>query len=377
MKLLVVSHSCATAANQRLYVELEAALGAPITLAIPAQWRDEFGNHLDEAPCPGLRGRVLKVPVLANGNIIFHTYRKAWRRFLREERFDAIYLNHEPYALATAQLCFAARGLPAAFGFYSCQNIAKAYPPPFRWLEGYVYRRSRFAFPITPAVAEVLRAKGFRGEATVCPLPVDLALCHPRGEAADHALLPRAGGEAVLGYVGRLVEAKGLRTLARALVQVADLPWRFIFIGTGPLEAELRALFQQSGLLGRITFAGYTPHTETPRYLSAMDALILPSETQANWKEQFGRVIPEAMACGTAVIGSDSGEIPTLIRQSGGGLIFPERDAAALAAALRTLLTDAPQREHLAAQGGAWVREHLSLQSIAATMAATLERAIR
>ncbi len=370
MKLLVVSHSCATAVNQRLYVELEAALGEPITLAIPALWRDEFGNHLDEAPCPGLRGRVLKVPVRANGSIIFHTYRHAWRRFLKEERFDAIYLNHEPYALATAQVCFAARGLSAAFGFYSCQNIAKAYPPPFRWMERYVYQRSRFAFPITPAVAEVLRAKGFRGESAVCPLPVDLQLCHPGAAGAS------TGAEPLLGYVGRLVEAKGLRTLARALALVADLPWRFVFIGTGPMEAELRTLLTESGLLGRTTFAGYTPHTETPRHLREMTALILPSETQPNWKEQFGRVIPEALACGTAVIGSDSGEIPTLIRESGGGLIFPERDAPALAAAMRTLLTDAPLRQRLAARGEAWVREHLSLQSVAATMAATLRRAI-
>ena len=57
-----------------------------------------------------------------------------------------------------------------------------------------------------------------------------------------------------------------------------------------------------------------------------LDVLVLPSHTTPTWKEQFGRVIVEALWCGVPVVGSDSGEIPWLIELTGGGLVFPEGD---------------------------------------------------
>lgn len=371
MKLLVVSHSCATATNQRLYAELEALTGWSITLAIPADWKDEFGNALDQPPFPGLRGKVVKVPVLVNGNIILHFYRKAWKAFIEREQFDAVYVNHEPYALATAQICLATPR-KTRFGFYSCQNIVKKYPFPFSALENIVYKRSSFAFPITEAVSEVLREKGFGGELTVCALPLDPAQYFPRGEAEDRSLLPRENEEMVIGFVGRLVESKGLRTLAAALGQLRDLSWKLTLIGKGDFEDEFRKLAHEQGVADRLQFLGYVPHDETPRYLSAFDVLVLPSETQPNWKEQFGRVITESMASGTPVVGSDSGEIPNLIRTSQGGLVFPERNATEFAKALRAVLTDSATRHRFAEAGMAWTREQVSLRAIAQKMAGTL-----
>ncbi|CAN5335316.1 glycosyltransferase family 4 protein [soil metagenome] len=374
MKLLVVSHSCATAANQRLYAELKLLTGWDVTLIIPAHWKDEFGNRLDEPPVPGLR--VIKVPVFANGNIIFHFYRLNWSRFLQEESFDAIYVNHEPYGLATAQICRANLRLrhPAAFSFYSCQNIVKHYPFPFSKFEGMVYRHSSLAFPITQAVADVLSAKGFKGTQSICGLPLDPARYRPLGREADLAQIPRQEGEAVIGYVGRIVESKGLRTFAQALGQISALPWKLVVIGTGNFETEFRELLKARHLTDRVTFLGYVPHDETPRYLSAFDMLVLPSETQPNWKEQFGRVITESFACGTPVIGSDSGEIPILIRLGEGGLIFPERNATEFAEALGTLIRDSGLRQQCGESGMKWTAENLSLRAIARTMADAFSR---
>jgi glycosyltransferase involved in cell wall biosynthesis len=107
-----------------------------------------------------------------------------------------------------------------------------------------------------------------------------------------------------------------------------------------------------------------------------LDVLVLPSETQQNWKEQFGRVIPEALACGAAIVGSDSGEIPHLIRQSGGGLVFRERDSDALAQALRIMITEPRRRAVMASAGRAWVIDNISLESVAKRMIATFEDAL-
>ena len=374
MHLLVVSHPCTTPINQQIYAELEQQTGWKISLIIPDQWKDEFGNTLEGGTWPSLRARIDKVPVWKNGHIVLHVYKRNWSSFLKKNRFDAIYVHNEPYALAAAQICRAnARTIRAPFGFYSAQNILKQYPPPFRWLERMVYKESAYAFPITEAVEEVLLAKRFRGVSTVCPLPLDPAIYRPRGTEEDRHLIPRAEDEVVIGYVGRIVEPKGLRTLAAALPSLRDLRWKLVVIGKGDFEETFRQLLADGGVSERAAFLGFVPHEETPRYLSAFDTLVVPSETQPNWKEQFGRVITEAMACETPVVGSSSGEIPNLIGKSGGGLVFPERDPVEFAKALRQIMTQKDLRRKLGEDGRKWVEREVSLSAVAKKMADTFD----
>lgn len=376
MKLLVVSHPCATAANQVLFAEMKQRPGWDVTLAIPAAWRDEFGNVLDQDPVQAFADSIVRVPVWASGSIVFHLYRSFWTDLLRRVAPDAIYMHHEPYAPATGQVALANQlgRMRAVFGFYSAQNIQKNYPPPFSWIERFVYRASSFAFAVSEEVAGVVRKKAGRDLATVCPLPVDPELYFPRGSAADAVLVPRDG--AVVAYVGRLTEAKGLRTLAGALGRMRDIPWKLLVIGTGDFENEFRRLLADGGVADRVEFKGYVPHHETPAYLSAVDVLVVPSETQPNWKEQFGRVIVEAMACGTPVVGSSSGEIPNLIAASGGGVVFPERDPQALSRSLRELISSEPARVRLASSGRKWVLANVALPAVAERMAAVIEAAV-
>jgi glycosyltransferase involved in cell wall biosynthesis len=110
----------------------------------------------------------------------------------------------------------------------------------------------------------------------------------------------------------------------------------------------------QVGLKDRLILVESVPHDQVPRYINLMDALVLPSETTyefktmsaAGWKEQFGHVLIEAMACKVPVIGSDSGEIPNVIGDA--GLIFSEKDSKALQNCLRQII----ERSDLANQLG-------------------------
>jgi len=376
MRLLVISHSCATAVNRGLYAQIRELTGWHVSLVVPARWRDEFGNILEESANYGLDD-LRHISVFANGSIIMHGYKTSMAKLFEQARPALIYANHEPYAVATAQACWAnMRSIKVPFGFYSCQNIRKSYPPPFSWAEGMVYRNSSFAFPITDEVSRVLSEKGFRGERTVCALPLDRGKYHIGLRGARPIGFPATREEVVIGFVGRLTEAKGLRTLATALGKLADLPWRLVVVGTGDFQEEFERLLETAKVRSRVTFAGYVPHEETPRWLASLDVLVLPSETQPNWKEQFGRVIPEALACGAAVVGSDSGEIPNLIRQSGGGSVFRERDPQALAEVLRTIITEPQRREEMASTGRTWVAENISLDAVAKRMIETFEAAI-
>lgn len=375
MKVLIVSHPCATAANQAVFAEIRRLTGWDVRLVIPALWRDEFGNTLNQSDFPGLENKVSKLPVFFNGHIILHFYRNRWFPFFRRECPDVIYMHHEPYALASGQVCLAnsRQKTPAAFGFYSAQNIAKTYPPPFSWIERFVHKSGSFCFPVSSTVASVLEAKKTRARCTVCPLPVDPALYFPR---ENNTVLPRGEEDGpLIGYVGRLVESKGLGTLASALATLKDIPWKLHILGTGEFLPAFEKLLAGGGISNRVTFHGFVPHLRTPEYLSAFDLLVVPSETQSNWKEQFGRVIVEAMACGTPVVGSDSGEIPVLINASGGGVVFPERNATALASSLRLLLGQPEHRREMAERGRKWVGETATLGVVARKMAGAMEEA--
>lgn len=378
MKLLVVSHPCASPINQQFYAEVERAAGWTITLVVPSNWRNEYGQTVGGERWPAFQGPLIAAPVWRSGSVIFHAYRASFARILERCRPDAIYVHHEPYAVATAQVFWANRRTrKRPIGCYSAQNIIKRYPPPFRWTESLVVRHMAFFFPISNEVERVFRQKGYAGPAAVLPLGIDPSVYYKRPDGPElKRQLCQRPGEVVIGYVGRMVREKGLLTLLNALALIKDLPWRLVVVGAGPLEAEFDALAGTLGLGGRVTRTGFVPHEQAPRYLSAFDVLVLPSETQPNWKEQFGRVLIEAMACGAAVVGSDSGEIPKLIADTDGGLVSPERDPRALADRLSALIRDPARRAALAEAGRLAVEERYALPAIARRFADTIASAV-
>jgi glycosyltransferase involved in cell wall biosynthesis len=100
--------------------------------------------------------------------------------------------------------------------------------------------------------------------------------------------------------------------------------------------------------------------------MNAIDVLALPSRTTARWKEQFGRVLIEASACGTPVIGARSGAIPDVVGQ--GGLTFPERDPKSLADAIRQLHADPASARKMGQSGRQQVDEQYTWERVAQRM---------
>jgi glycosyltransferase involved in cell wall biosynthesis len=125
----------------------------------------------------------------------------------------------------------------------------------------------------------------------------------------------------------------------------------------------------------RVEFAGAVSTQDIPQALAMMDAMALPSLTRANWKEQFGRVLIEAMACETPVIGSESGEIPNVVGDA--GLITPEGDAKALAAAIARLGSDPALCADLARRGRQRVLERFTQERVARNVAALYTEILR
>jgi len=136
---------------------------------------------------------------------------------------------------------------------------------------------------------------------------------------------------------------------------------RLRLVGDGVLRARVVARARALGVGERE--ASLSLSDGMVAELRRLDALALPSRTTPSWKEQFGRVLIEAMSCGVPVVGSSSGEIPRVIGD--GGLVYPEGDIAALAAALRRLAETPALHAEMGRRGRARVLEHYTQSSLA------------
>ena len=243
-------------------------------------------------------------------------------------------------------------------------------------METWVLNQTHVMFSGSHGAEAVFRNKGFSGPSVILPAGVDTEFYHPGAPtSALQDKLRDQSEQVLLGFLGRIVEEKGLMTLLHGLKLIQDLPWKLVLVGNGAYENEVDKIAQQLNLADRIQRLGYIPHEQAPQYLAAFDILMLPSETRPNWKEQFGRVIIEALACGTPVLGSDSGEIPHLIQATGGGLTFAEGQPEALANQLRSLILEPAIRDRLSAQGRNTVLNHYTNVTLTRKFAGAIEQA--
>lgn len=354
-RLLSIGHSYCVRRNRELADAIaRAGNGAwEVTVGAPDAFPGDLGpivTRRDEDELSTLR----VIPVRWARRIHVMTYGRGLRPLL-EQDWDVIHCWEEPYVLSAAQIARRSPGR-AALVYATFQNIAKRYPPPFSAIERFSMQRARGWIAFGHSVEATLeQGAGYHDRPhTVIPFGVDLGRFSPDvpSRAALLDELHWADDDTpVVGYLGRFLEAKGLPLLLHALRELRrrGVAWRALFVGGGSLEPELRAFAAEQA--SRTHVVTGVSHDQVPRYLRAMDVMCAPSQTTAEWREQFGRMIVEAFACGVPVIGSDSGEIPHVIGDA--GLVVGERDTAGWIAALSHLLTDAADRRTLGARGRA------------------------
>ena len=351
MKVLILSRALLWASYRQKLTELEN-LGVDVTAVVPSRWREGVGYQMVE---PGHTGeyRLIQTDIRFNGHFHAHYYPHL-RDILRRERPDVVHLDEEPYNLATYLGARASCGLGIPNVFFTWQNIHRSYPLPVRILERRTYALAVHALAGSDGAASVLRAKGYAAGITVVPqFGVDPAVFAP-GPSTDHPF--------TIGFLNRLVEGKAPLLAVEAL---ADLPpeVHMKVIGDGVMREPLLDLIHAKRLDERVQVQARIPSTAMPSLLHTLDVVVLPSITTTTWKEQFGRILIEAMACGVPVIGSDSGEIPNVIGDA--GLVVPEGSAPALADTIRSLLDDAGLRAELKQRGRRRVLEHYTHARIA------------
>jgi len=187
---------------------------------------------------------------------------------------------------------------------------------------------ARFLSP-SRRLAETMREHGFRAEVLRNPVAADA-----RGGARNPG--PR---DPVILYVGALEEKKGVQVLFEAFTAaVAERPdLRLELAGKGSLLEPLRATAARNGLADRVRFHGHVEREDMPQLYRRATALVCPSL----WMENFPNVVYEAMAHDCPVIGSDRGGIAELLAD-GRGLLYPAKNAGALAARLTQVAAGDP-----------------------------------
>lgn len=268
---------------------------------------------------------------------------------LMKQPWDLVHCWEEPYVMAAAQIAAAAPS-GATFVFSTFQNLVKQYPPPFTWIEQRVLRRSRawIAFGATIRDAHQSRPGYSSLPSRIISPGVDTCAFAPDPSSRAHVRSQRGWDEStpVIGFAGRFVQEKGLDLLAAVLPRL-EVPWRALFVGGGPELAMVKQLAAE--FPGRVSIARHVTHAQMPAFYNAMDVLCAPSQTTPTWREQFGRMLIEAMACGVPVIASRSGEIPYVVGDA--GVLLPEADVGEWTAALTRLLRDASARRDFAERG--------------------------
>jgi len=362
MKALIVSKAFVNRLYRRKLEELHA-LGIEVVAVAPPAWHE--GGAVQELEEANGSYALRVLPVRLNGHFHLHFY-SGLPHLIREIQPDIVHMDEEPYNLATFLGLLSARRANAAGIFFTWQNVMLRYPPPFSDLERAVYRWSSLAIAGNEDATKVLHEKGFSRRVVVIPqFGVDADLFFPSSR-------PRR--PFTVGFLNRLVPGKAPLL---ALQAFATLPHsaRMIIAGDGPLRGEVETKIQSLELSARVEIRPRLPSTDMPALMRALDVVILPSVTLPKWKEQFGRVLIEAMSSGVPVIGSTSGEIPHVI--GAGGLIVQENDRHALAEAMCRLMDDRKMRKELGERGRKRVLDHFTHRRIAEATAEAYQQALR
>lgn len=367
MNVLVISHTYISAINRDKWKVLaQQHKDIFVTVLFPTQWPSCLFTHeaqIDESEhLPNCRFVAIEAYNVGNELLYYYNNTKLLA-LIRSLKPDLIHVEQGAGAVSHLQATWYSK-----FVSRSTKNIFFTW---LNWQQKLSLKHTLFLSPIEKInlfqahgaiagnadAAVILKNNGFEKPILVLPqIGVNMNIFKP---------IPSVKSKKYVGYIGRFALEKGIFDLLAAFsVLSKQYPeWDLIFIGKGPAHNELKSLIKQHNLEDRIHLMQTVPHEMIAQALNTLDILVLPSHDTPTWREQFGHVLIEAMACKVPIIGSDGGEIPHVIDSA--GLIFPQKNKDRLLAQLEILMQDEFLRTELGERGYKRAQEHYSHESIA------------
>lgn len=356
-RLVAISHACIRRINRAVYREMEK-LGWEVIIVVPSEW-DYLGKV--QPPESSLTGDPLIHPLPLIGTHPRKYFFPNLEATLEHLSPDCVFVDADPVSRLAWQAGKWGKKQQVPVGCLSCENL------PFDMISTWkrqgwrgipsslgkqnLVRKTRplvaHVFTINDDGTRIFQSLGYRSVSKI-PLGFDprFFAVHPEWRSEIQKRLGLQ--EFVIAYFGRMVREKGVHLLLSSLSRLQDLKWHLLLDQFDSRKneylAELDSLIDRYGLRHRISFIE-ADHGEVAQYMNAADIVVLPSISTPRWKEQYGRVVPEAMACGCCVVTSNVGALPELVQDA--GCVTPEGDEAELASCLRSLLNDRSLRESL------------------------------
>ncbi len=218
----------------------------------------------------------------------------------------------------------------------------------------YVMKKAARVRVISHAIFNQVGEQGIpESKIRLVSLRVDLTLFHPLSIPRINSFGDNMG--ITLGYVGRLIEGKGLEDLfeAIAILKSQNLKFDCLIFGTGPLEAKLKKMADNLNIADKIKWQGFVSYNKVPEALAQIDIFAYPS-----WHEGFGRSIMEAMAMEKAVVATRVGGIPDLVRNGENGFLVEPHKPEELAEKLIILIKDKELCEKFGRAGRKYVSKN-------------------
>ena len=340
MRAVILSHAYVTS-PPRGKLRALAGLGCSVAVAVPDRWVDPRGGTVASADWDDDGGvRVVPVPVRGDAGRadLARWDRRALQRLLRDFRPDLLQIEEEPRSYVAAMATAQDRRLHIPSVILTMSSPAR--PATI----GERLRRRR----VLRTVAGVV-AGNHLAERLVVEVQPDIARSViPQIGVALPAAASDPGGPLAIGFFGRLVPEKGLDLLLRACVRLLG-DWTLEVVGSGPAQVELEALAERLGIAARVTWHGALPARELSEVWEGLRCVVMPSRTTRDWIETSGQPAVLAMAHGLPAVVTRTGALPATVEE--GGLIVPEDDVPALAAALQRLVDDPAGRAEIGAAG--------------------------
>ena len=317
----------------------------------PARW--ETLTHEEGAP-----NKIRKNPLylLLLPSYLLAGVIAAWRQG-RRQRYDVIHVHWPAPQGVLGMAAQRAGGGRLVATFYGADLVmSRRFPGVQRFLRSFVRRCDDVA------AISTFTARELQAATDVTPRLI------PYGIAVPPTLPTEPGQPGLILTVGRLIARKGHIYLIEAMSLLQDIAnARLVIVGEGHERPALEAAVRERSLEGRVTLAGRVSDEELQRLYRACQVFVLPSIVDNSGDtEMLGMVLLEAMRYGKPVVAAEVGGVVDIVIAGETGLLVAQRNAAALADAIRRLLTDPALAVRLGEAGYAHARDHFSWDAVMA-----------
>jgi glycosyltransferase involved in cell wall biosynthesis len=320
-RVLIVDNLAVESARRTVYRRMAKRDDLEVHLLVPRSWREQ-GSAIT---CEGEPDNSLRIH--PTGFLFGYRFHRvvyaALFRAVREIQPHFLYVDAEPENYAALEALLARRIVSPKLriGLVSSRNLDyRAIGFPYKAsfthrLCDFLVRTSKVDVMFVRTRAAIQLISRYARSTCHIPFPVDCTYFRREPPAKPES----DENPITIGFLGRLVESKGVQLLVESLPELPESV-QLLIIGKADPANDLQSLAVKLNVSQRTTFLPPVAYSEVPKVLSKMDVLVLPSLNTKYWLEQCPRVLIEAMACEVPVVASDSGGIPEVIGDA--GLLF-------------------------------------------------------